>query len=129
MDLGTDINKEWTLTESGDLKIISGTDNVAQAIANRLSCTVNSLNLYYTQYGSMLFSFLGWRRNQRTLDFMEIEIGNRLSQEPRVRDYDISLGYSDDHGGVDIDLHLIVGDGESLDLNLVLDETGNVRER
>ena len=59
---GTDINSEWTLTEHGDLKTINGTDNLAQAITNRLSCQLNNLQLYYNQYGSLLTGFLGWKR-------------------------------------------------------------------
>ena len=122
---GTDINSEWTLTEHGDLKTINGTDNLAQAITNRLSCQLNNLQLYYNQYGSLLTGFLGWKRNERTLDFIRIELGNRLEQETRIQSYEIGLQYNE-QGEVEINLNLTLKNGEDMDLNLVLNENGNV---
>ena len=122
---GTDINSEWTLTEHGDLKTINGTDNLAQAITNRLSCQLNNLQLYYNQYGSLLTGFLGWKRNERTLEFIRIELGNRLEQETRIQSYEIGLQYNE-QGEVEINLNLTLKNGEDMDLNLVLNENGNV---
>lgn len=119
VDLGTDLSSEWTLTEHGDLRLISQEDNLAQAITNRLTCTLDNLGLYYNSYGSLLNGFLGWKRNNRTLEFMKIEMGNRLKEDPRVSDCDIDLEYNSD-GDVDMNLTIRTGDA-SLRFALVLD--------
>lgn len=127
MDLGTEIHRDWVLTESGDLKLITNEDNIAQAIINRLSSTFNNLNLFYMNYGSFLYGFLGWKRNDRTLKFMEIEIGNRIMQDNRISSYNLDLEFNSD-GDVDINMIVQCTTG-NVNLNLVLDtQTGNVSE-
>ena len=128
VDIGTDINGEWELTENGDLRLISQEDNMVQSITNRLSCTLNNLKVYYNEYGSLLFGFIGWKQNYTTLEFMKIEIGNRLMQDPRISGYTISL---DDNGNgeVDIDLQIKLTSGKDLDMSLLLDNESNVQVR
>lgn len=128
VDIGTDINGEWELTENGDLRLISQEDNMVQSITNRLSCTLNNLRVYYNEYGSLLFGFIGWKQNYTTLEFMKIEIGNRLMQDPRISGYTISLDYNG-NGEVDIDLQIKLTSGKDLDMSLLLDNESNVQVR
>ena len=128
VDIGTDINGEWELTENGDLRLISQEDNMVQSITNRLSCTLNNLKVYYNEYGSLLFGFIVWKQNYTTLEFMKIEIGNRLMQDPRISGYTISLDYNG-NGEVDIDLQIKLTSGKDLDMSLLLDNESNVQVR
>lgn len=128
VDIGTDINGNWELTENGDLRLISQEDNMVQSITNRLSCTLNNLRVYYNEYGSLLFGFIGWKQNYTTLEFMKIEIGNRLMQDPRISGYTISLDYNG-NGEVDIDLQIKLTSGKDLDMSLLLDNESNVQVR
>lgn len=125
-DIGVDIKSSWTFNDTGDLVLVDDEENMVQAITNRLTCWLNGLDLYYLEYGSVLSSFLGWKRNDETLQFMRIEIDNALRQDPRMPDYDLDLGFND-AGGVDMNLALHFNDGSDLSLSLVITEDGSVR--
>lgn len=121
--IGTDISSEWKF-EQGDLQLITDEKNLVQAITNRLGCWLNSLDLYYMEYGSIFTSFLGWKREQTTLDFMKLELQNTLEQDPRITGYDIQLDFNSD-GGVEVDLN-ITADTETVKVNLVISEDGSI---
>lgn len=123
-EIGTDIKSSWTLNEHGDLELVSDEENIIQSIMNRFNCWLNGLDLYYLEYGSILSSFLGWRRNDETLGFIEIELSNTLRQDPRITDYDLDISYNE-NGGVDIHLNIPFGD-EELEMNLVISEDGTI---
>ena len=122
--IGTDISSNWTFTEHGDLELISDENNLVQSIINRLGCWLNSLDLYYLEYGSIFLSFLGWKREQGTLDFMRLEIQNTLRQDPRIDDYDLKIEFNSD-GGVDVFLDLNVND-DNVMVNLVISSDGSI---
>ena len=123
-DIGTDIKSSWSLNEHGDLEIVSDEQNMVQSIVNRFNCWLNAFDLYYLEYGSILQSFLGWRRIEETLGFMKIEIENTLNQDPRIIDYDLNLEFNDS-GGVDIHLNIPIN-GDDFELNLVISEDGSI---
>lgn len=124
-DIGADINSSWVLNEKGDLEIVSDEENLIQSIVNRFNCWLNTFDLYYFEYGSILSSFIGWKRNQESLDLMRLEIENTLNQEPRFNDYELDIFY-DDEGIVNIILSISFN-GENIDLNLVITEDGSVK--
>ena len=123
-EIGTDIKSSWILNEHGDLEIVSDEDNIIQSIVNRFNCWLNGLDLFYLEYGSILSSFLGWKRNEETLGFMRIEIENTLNQDPRITDYELNIEFND-NGGVDMHLNIPFGD-EDLELNLIISEDGSI---
>lgn len=123
-ELGTDIKMDWTFNENGDLNLVSNEENLVQSICNRLSCPEGSFDLYYGVYGSVFERFLGWRKRQETLEFMKIEIGNCLDQDPRIQDYDVELGFADK--SVRVDLSINYGEDSDLSLSLVLNNEGVV---
>lgn len=124
MDFGTDINSNWELTEQGDLKLISNEENLTQAIINRLTCNLNYLNLYYNEYGSLLYGFLGWKRNEKTLEFIRIELGNRLNSDSRIKKYSIDLEYNSD-GDININLKI----NGNTEVNMIMDtQMGTITE-
>ena len=59
------------------------------------------------------------------METIRIELGNRLEQETRIQSYEIGLQYNEE-GEVEINLNLTLKNGEDMDLNLVLNENGNV---
>ena len=73
---------------------------------------------------NVLSSFLGWKRIDETLGFLKIEIENTLNQDPRLRDYDLSLDY-DDNGAVKIDLDFHLRD-EDFGVNRVISKDGSI---
>ena len=121
--IGTDISSDWSF-EQGDLLLISDEKNLVQSIKNRLMCWLNSQDLYYLEYGSILTSFLGWKREQETLDFMRLEIQNTLKQDPRIEDYDLKIEFNNDNG-VDVFLDLNVND-DTVMVNLVISSDGSI---
>ena len=121
--IGTDIAGSWSFDENGDLNIVSNKENLAQAISNRLGTDLDSLNLFYANYGSVLGRFLGWRRNQRTLDFMKIEVENRLVADFRLKDFRVECEYLDD-GGVGVNVTVRLDDDEVFTNELVLSKEG-----
>lgn len=127
MDFGTDICSDWELNEHGDLRLVSQEDNLTQAIINRLSCTLNSLGLFYDNYGSLLRGFFGWKRNEKTLEFIKIELENRLNSDSRINYYTIDLSYNDEG---DIVINIVIGTGdENVELNLIADtQTSTIME-
>ena len=122
MLFGTDISREWLFNEHGDLMLVGNKENVGQAISNRLQTQLNELDLFYTNYGSFLTQFLGWKRNDSTLEFMRLEIETRLAGDPRLTSYGLSLEYVDN--GVEININLVLDDGEEYNGNFVLNSDG-----
>lgn len=123
--IGADIKSSWDFNEQGDLLIVDDEENMVQSITNRLSCWLNSFDLYFYEYGSVLTSFLGWKRNDETLEFMKIEIENTLKQDPRIPDYDLNIGYND-NGGVDVELTLHYTNDSDISVSLVITEDGSI---
>ena len=123
MLFGTDISKEWVFNEHGDLTLVNNKDNVAQAISNRLQTQLNELDLFYAGYGSFLTQFLGWKRNDSTLEFMRLEIETRLAGDPRLTGYSVNLEYGEENN-VEIHISLVLDDGEEYTGNFVLNNNG-----
>ena len=85
------------------------------------------MDLYYNEYGSVLPSFLGWKKEEETLSFMKIEIENTLKQDPRMPEYDLNLRFDEDYTGkVLMDLTLHYNDNSNLELSLVISEDGSI---
>ena len=124
VSIGTDMQSDWSFNDKGDLELVSGKDNISQAISNRLSTELNSL-LFYNEYGSLLWSFIGWRGSKQSLEFMKIEIENRLLQDPRLREYSVDLEYLGD-GSVRIDMGITMNGDEDYSTSLVLSKDGEV---
>lgn len=125
-DLGTDINSSWSFKD-GDLQLISNNENLVQAIRNRLNNVLGSLDDFYTEYGSILWRFIGWKSNDITLKFMKIEIKNCLDQDPRLTDYTLNLSYTDANT-VKINILVYYDDETEFDMNYILSTEGVVEE-
>ena len=121
--IGTDFNSNWQFTDDGDLNLVGGEENLVQAIRNRLLCPAGSLNLFYADYGSVISKYYGWKKNETTLKFLEIDLKACLDQDPRINDYIVELSYIEK--GVKIDLNIDLTD-EDFELSLVLTRDGDL---
>lgn len=124
VELGTDLNSNWEFKD-GDLELVENKDNLVQSILNRLNCVYDGLDLFYFDYGSVLSQFLGWKRDDKTLEFIRLEIESVLSQDPRLSNFNVEMSYNQ-LGGVSIELYVFYNDETDFTLNLVLDEGGEV---
>lgn len=93
-EYGVDINSSCSFKD-GDLDLSRYDENLGQAIANRLNTELDELDVLYDGYGSVLSSFLGWRRNDETLRLVKLEIDNCLSNDPRLSDFKTEVSFND----------------------------------
>ena len=73
-------------TVSGDVQTVTGRQNLAQAIVNRLLTRRGELAvLGHSQYGSRLHLLVGELHNARTRGLAELYIRESLAHEPRIQ--------------------------------------------
>ena len=126
VEYGTDIDSSYSFKD-GDLQLVSYKDNLQQAIMNRLNTLQDSLDLFYVDYGSFLQSYLGWRKTDKTLEFIKVEIDLVVSKDPRVDVFSSEVKY-DSEGNVEINLTISYSEFDSFSLNYVLGSEGVVVE-
>jgi len=124
IELGTDLNTNWEFKD-GDLILVENKDNLIQSILNRLNSEYDSLDLFYYDYGSVLSNFLGWKRNDETLEFVRLEIEDTLEQEPRLSDFSVEALFNE-VGGILIKLFIVFDDETDFSLSLVLEKDGEI---
>ena len=116
---GTDIKNSFTFT-SGDLDLVSNTSNMGQAIVNRLNTDLGFYDWCYTRYGGDLFSIPGMKNNNKSLEYLKIEIESILRQDPRIRN--VTADCSKENKNVYVDLQLLTVDNTIESLNLVIQD-------
>jgi phage baseplate assembly protein W len=81
--LGMDLQ----VTKSGDLRTLSGRQNLVQAMLHRLLTRKGELaELGHPDYGSRLHELIGEPNNDRTRDLVRLYAKECISQEPRIRE-------------------------------------------
>lgn len=86
--LGTDLDLEdgeLGLDINGDLRLVSGVDNLYQDLMNRLSTEVGTLT-YHPEFGSKFTVVVGNKTNRHWLDKASVEIAKVFKSDPRVID-------------------------------------------
>ena len=121
--LGTDFNSNWEFSD-GDLVLVSSKNNLIQSIINRFNTKLNSLDLFYTEYGSNIYAFLGWVHSEDTLEFIELEINDTLEQDPRCTDFSVNVSYYKQKIIAEITIYF--DDDADLTFNLVINEYGKI---
>jgi len=84
MNWGTDISSSGQLDSRGQVSIVSGVDNVRQAIKNRL---LTELDVYVDccdDYGTTLRDMLGKDPNKINIEWIKMEIRLNVLKDPRV---------------------------------------------
>jgi phage baseplate assembly protein W len=81
--LGVDLKVD----KAGDLQVVSGRENLGQALMQRLMTRKGELSdLGHPEYGSRLHDLVGRPNNQATRDLVRLYAKECVMQEPRVRD-------------------------------------------
>lgn len=118
INLGTDVVSNWSFTD-GDLNIVAGTGNLAQAIQNRLNTYLDDLNIFYSSYGSTLFDELGELNHPTIHEYIKIEIEYRLIRDNRIKDV-VCTVEKIDSGSVECSLDLTLVDETDVSLGLII---------
>ena len=114
---------KWSY-ENQDLVVVEDTDNMIQAILNRLNTNTDELDYLYDNYGCDLRQFLGLPTNETTLGLVKNVITDTLNQDERIELMDLDLSYKDTNT-LNILLSCTFNDN-TLELDLVLNETNGV---
>jgi phage baseplate assembly protein W len=82
-DLSLSADGDFEIDLSGDLKVVSGVDNLNQALAERIA---TPLGFYATvpSYGSIIPSITGRRNVPFWTDLLKLEVESTLLSDPRV---------------------------------------------
>lgn len=85
VDFGTDINRLWQPSPTGDFQLVSGTDNALQAVYNRLMTKLDELIQFgYTNYGNQSHEVPGSTDIETAKQEIILYTTRCLLQEPRV---------------------------------------------
>lgn len=125
VEFGVDIDSSWSFNDAGDLNLISNDDNVYQAVVNRLTCPLDYFELFYEDYGSILHQYMGDLNDDDTLEFIRIEIENRLMQDFRLIDFIVEV-FNDGIERVKVNIRFFYDTDEEISVDLILDGTGEV---
>jgi len=110
------------LTPQDEFKIIESTDNLRQAISNRLDTVLGEMVLY-TNYGSELSNNIGAKSTAVTLATIRQSVRKTLLQEPRIKENgikNINTFYPDINDRTKIEVSItVVPIGTQTELNLI----------
>ena len=118
INLGVDVAADWSFSD-GDLNIVTGTNNLAQAIQNRLNTYFDDLNLFYANYGSTLLDLLGDLNHETIHEYIKIELEDVVVKDNRIRSVDCTVNKIG-VGQVECSLYLVLVDGSDADLGLII---------
>lgn len=118
INLGVDVQSDWSFSD-GDLNIVTGTANLAQAIQNRLNTYFDDLNPFYANYGSTLFDLLGDLNHETIHEYIKIEVEDCVVKDNRIRSVDCTVNKIS-AGQVECELNIILIDETDADLGLII---------
>ena len=118
INLGTDVVSNWSFTD-GDLNIVAGTGNLAQAIQNRLNTYMDDLNIFYQNYGSTIFDELGELNHPTIHEYIKIELESCLIRDNRINNV-VCTVEKIDSGSVECSLDLTLVDETDVSLGLII---------
>ena len=123
VDFGCDIDSSWEANAQGDFKTVSGVDNAAQAVYNRLMTKLGELDPFgYTNYGNQSHEVIGDTDIEVAKELIILYTTVCLLQEPRVSDINsINVSYTVNSFEVSVDLQLI---GEDIPTNIIFKKGG-----
>ena len=107
---------------NGDVAIAEDTDNIIQAILNRLNTDTDELDYLYDNYGCDLRQFLGLPADDTTLEMVKNVISDTLKYDERLTLMDMTLSYKDTST-----LNILLTctyDDNAIDMDLLLSENG-----
>lgn len=122
-NMGIDLNSSFSF-EDGDLVLCRYKDNLIQSVVNRINTEYGSLDLFYEEYGSFFYQYLGAKASNENLKFITLEIENVLSEESRLSKFDVDVSYAGD-GKLNVNLTLYPSDSNELfEVDLITNDEG-----
>ena len=118
INLGTDVMSDWSFS-NGDVNIVAGTGNLAQAISNRLNTYLDDLSAFYAGYGSTVFDYLGEFNHSTIHEYIKIEVETAVIKDNRVNSVECTVNKISS-GQVEGKLNLTLVDGTDVDLNMII---------
>ena len=122
---GVDIDSTWSFAD-GDLQLVRGESNLAQAIVNRLSTDWDFYLEFYNTYGGRLYEHFGDFNIPTIHEYIQIEVDSILRQDPRIQDIQSTVNkISKD--AVECKLNIKpFGSDEILTMNLILGSDSSI---
>lgn len=106
------IDGDLTFADNNDLLLVSGTQNITQALFNRVRTRQNEL-LHNVSYG--LSAFIGNPNSTFTLDLIAVEVAEQLLSDERIlRVSDVTTELAGDR--IDVSLQLLLATGDTLEV-------------
>ena len=97
-----EVGADLVATPKGDLGSVSGEDNLAQAIIDRLATEQGELDdLGHANYGSNLDAFIGEVNDEETRQRIMLAVSECLAQEERIKEVinvSVTVNPQDPHG-------------------------------
>ena len=90
VDYGTDL--KWT--DDTRLQTVTGDDNTAQHIINRITTDYSELDWIYNHYGCNYRQYLGFKSNNESLDLIKNCIQQSLNEDDLIDEYNLELSYA-----------------------------------
>lgn len=116
---GTDIKSNFNFN-NGDLELVDGTDNLGQAIINRLNTYKGFYDYFYANYGGDLSKIYGMQNNTNALEYLRIEIESILQQDHRIKEITCECT-KEDPQTVNVELDILpINKDEIVILNFVI---------
>ena len=124
INLGTDVINDWSF-RNGDLQIVEGTGNLSQALTNRLNTYLDDLILFYGDYGSNLFDYMGEQNKPTIHEYIKVEVEDCIVKDNRVDTCSCTIDkvMNDE---VYCNLSLILVDGTDMDLKMIITQENDV---
>lgn len=117
---GTDIKSDFNFN-NGDLELVNGTDNLGQAVVNRLNTDLGFYDWCYTNYGGDLSNVYGMV-NENALEYLRVEVESILHQDPRIKSLTCTCS-KDEPQSVYLELDILpINNDEVVSLNLVIQD-------
>ena len=81
---GCDYSSSGFITSEGDVGCVTGLDNVAQQVHNRLMTRLGTYPTIDDEYGSEVYLIMGEKNNSQLMNELDVYIRNCMLEEPRV---------------------------------------------
>lgn len=121
--MGVDVDRSWQLFDN-DVLLVDGSNNLYQAIYNRLMTSLNDMDYFYDEYGSNMRDWLGELMSYENLQNLADEVHNRVLEDPRISDCDVTCVPYKKYNVI-INIVAITYADETFEYNFVLDKLAN----
>ena len=124
INLGTDVISDWSFA-NGDIETVEGISNLNQAISNRLNTYLDDLSLFYSNYGSIVFDYIGEHNTPTIHEYIKVEVEDCIIKDKRINSVECTVNKII-NGEISCKLNLVLVDGTDVDLNMIITQENTV---